>query len=142
MTRNCLIALLCACGGAHVPAPVPMGPGPEVTASLRLLEAESGDDDIPRSDAWIALIEQNGRREMQPLGTLEGVCHHESPDERDVLRVRCWWAGEGLVLRVSREGDRLIVRQVDIDEMTGPGTATEIATIDLPRGAQLSAVTP
>ncbi|MEM9067871.1 MAG: hypothetical protein AAGE52_05170 [Myxococcota bacterium] len=130
---------LAACGGSAPPPEAPQAEveGPEVTVSLRLIEGEPSEADVPRTEASLALIHAEGRREVEPLGTLHGVCHHEAPDENALLQANCWWAGAGTVLRVVHEGDALRVVRVEIDEVTGPGNPQPVSELALPAGARL-----
>ena len=139
-------AALAACGGASAPPveepPAEEEPGPEVAVSLRLEARPEDEMGMPSSDAALVLIQPSGERSVTPLGVLNGVCSHEEADERDVLRVRCWWAGAGRVIRVSRDGDELVVRWVDLDEEVGAHAAEEMERVALPARARLRPIAP
>jgi len=137
-----LASLMLACGGATTTTPPveePRDP-PEVAVSLRLLEGEPDENEMPVSEAQLAVIEHAGARAVHPLGDLHGVCAHEAPEEGELLQVRCWWAGAGAIVSVSQEGDELVVRRRAIDEESGVGEAEETFRTALPAGAVVDPV--
>lgn len=130
--------LLCACGAATPQAQEPDdgSPGPEITVSVRLVDAS--EEDVPASDASLVLIHRSGRRELTPLTSLNGVCTHVAPEPGEILRVSCWWAGHASVLAARRERDVLVVEKHAVDEENGTLEPEEVERIALPRRAQLS----
>ncbi len=136
--KRCALVLLCACGAATPEAQEPDdgSPGPEITVSLRLVDAS--EQDVPASDASLVLIHRSGRRELTPLTSLSGVCTHVAPEPGEIVRVSCWWAGSGSVLTARREGDVLVVAKRVVDEENGALEPEEVERITLPRRAQLN----
>lgn len=136
-----LMMLGCATSSSPEPVTAPPGPGPEVAVALRLTEAAPGPGGMPRTDAALALIFEEGRREVRPLERLDGVCTHEAAPDA-LLQVRCWWAGAGTLLRLTRDADALLVTRVPLDEMSGPGAPTLIERVELPPRARLRLIGP
>ena len=137
---SCVALMACA----HTPEPVAPPPpetAPEVTVSLRILDGGVNEQDMPRSNLALAVIEAEGSRDVTPIGTYLGVCSHETARPPDLLRANCWWAGAGHHIFMRRQNDRLIVRVAEVDEETGEGEAQSVLEVGLPTGAELRLVT-
>lgn len=142
-----LVALLSAgCGASE---PLPENPSdddepPRVAIALRAEEAPADEEtDTPQTRVVLVRIRHDvGETETTDLGTYAGPCMHASVPAHVVVRLRCWWAGAGAVVSVSRHGDELVAERSVVDEMQGAGDSETITTVELPEDAVLEPIRP
>lgn len=143
-----VLVLLIGCASAPPPRPAEQPPEPpRATLSVRLVDATEEDpasveEAFPRSTATMILLHQEGGREEQPLGVLEGACSHASAEAPDLIAIRCWWAGSGGVLRVRRVGDALVAAFARTREESGDLPPEERARMPLRPETRLDVVSP
>ena len=71
-----------------------------------------------------------------------GACWNDEGEGRVLISARCWWAGAGARYEVVREGDAVIARRQDVDEMAEPGAWAEAGRVDIPDDAVLQVLAP
>lgn len=100
-----------------------------------LAENSQGDSgDRPCTTISLVLLCEDGTRSALQIGDEIGACYPiDSADA--LLRARCWWAGEGSLVEVRREGGALIVFRTTVDEYTGTGEPQRIGSLKIPPGA-------
>lgn len=149
MKRLLLIGLLGA--GCAAPQTPPPETGdrepPRIAVALRLEDAPEGTSgaavDMPASKASLVLIRDSGEREAHAVGIYLGACAPRPPQEGELVRVECWWAGAGTHLVAFRGERDIVVTATPIDEMSGAGHPEERARVPVePADAELDPITP
>ncbi len=149
VSKSGALALVVTIGCASAPPPRPPEQPPEpprATLSIRLVDATEADpaspeEAIPRSTATLIVLHEEGGREEQPLGLLDGACSHAAAEAPDLIVIRCWWAGAGGVLRVRRIGEELVAAFVGSSE-SGELPPEERARMPLRPEIRLDAISP
>lgn len=141
-----LVLVGCAAATPH-PEPMPSSDDEEpARLAVALRFAEAPDDPevpMPRTRLLLVLIrDQEGARTETELGVYGGACTHGGAGGRVLLAARCWWAGQGAVLEVTRRGDELVVRAAQLDETSGRGAFEVVAAVAIPEGAVLHPIRP
>ena len=146
--RRCawlLLGLASACGAATPPPedPTDEDDGPVTYAiALRLEEAGPTDDETPQTRVALVRIAPDGERTLEELRVEQGACWAEAGQDPVLVTARCWWAGAGARYEVRREGDVVIARRQDLDEMAEDGAWTEAGRLDVPVSARLQVLAP
>lgn len=140
-----LALLLGACGGAtSTGSTTPDAPRRECTAALRFQEPGGErplrDDEMPRTAIHLVLICEDEALRVLPVSTEVGACFSEPASDGALLRARCWWAGQGAVVIVRRDGDRLEALRADVDEHTGTSTLERVVDLEIPANHTLQAL--
>ncbi|AKF05362.1 hypothetical protein DB32_002511 [Sandaracinus amylolyticus] len=130
-------ALLVACGGAtNAGSTTPVdAPRRECTAALRFAEpevAQTSDEEMPRTAIALALICEDEPIRTVAIGTEVGACFNDEASDGALLRARCWWAGQGAIVVVRRNGEVLEVLRADVDEHTGAGALERVTQLEIP----------
>ncbi|MDQ3035874.1 MAG: hypothetical protein M3Y87_25955, partial [Myxococcota bacterium] len=122
-------------------------PRRECTAALRFQEppepdASAGvaDEEPPRTAVSLVLICENEPTRRLAIGSEVGACFAIEAGEGSLLLARCWWAGQGALIDVRRDGDVLEVRRADIDEHTGTGSLEPASELPVPENADVRAL--
>lgn len=142
------VVLASACAQPQAPPPeTPSGETPRIAIALRLEDAPEGASgaaiDMPASQAHLVLIRDSGEREAHDVGIYLGACAPRPPEQGELVRVECWWAGAGAHLVAFRGESDIVVTSTPIDEMTGPGHPEEKARVPIePADAELDPITP
>ncbi len=150
MNRVLLIGWVLASACAQPQAPPPRtasGETPRIAIALRLEDAPEGASgaaiEMPASQASLVLIRDSGEREAHDVGIYLGACAPRPPEQGELVRVECWWAGSGDHLVAFRGETDIVVTATPIDEMTGAGHPEEKARIRIePADAELDPITP
>jgi hypothetical protein len=126
-----LAASLAACGGAQGARGTTAAEARECTAALRFEEPEgetldADPDAEPHTRITLVLICDDETTTSMPVGTEVGACFRTEPPGGVLLGARCWWAGQGAVLEVRREGGALRVRR------TLGGETSDAGALDVP----------
>ncbi|WP_236606983.1 hypothetical protein [Sandaracinus amylolyticus] len=140
-----MAALLAACGGAtNVGTTTPEdAPRRECTAALRFAEpevAQTSDEEMPRTAIGLVLICEDEPIQTVAIGTEVGACFNDEASEGALLRARCWWAGQGAIVVVRRNGEVLEVLRADVDEQTGIGELEPVTQLEIPANHVLHAL--
>lgn len=142
------VVLLAGCGGATnagTTTPVREEPVRECTAALRFSEPAgqdpaAGDVEPPRTAVALVLICEDEETRTVPVGTEVGACFPDEASEGALLRARCWWAGQGAIVVVRRNGEVLEVLRSEVDEMTGAGELERVTELPIPENHSLHAL--
>lgn len=117
----------------------------QCTVALRFEDDTAGGVDpaiiaIPHTRVTLVRICEPGGTETQVVGSEVGICQYADPGEA-LLRARCWWAGEGSELELTRVLRDVIVRRAEVhDDVRGDFAVA--AQLDLPASAQLNVLGP
>jgi hypothetical protein len=144
-----LMALALGCGSGPSPSTHTVDPAPprrtQCTVALRMEddtagETEPSDIAIPHTRVTLVRICEPGGTETRVIGSEAGICQFADPAEA-LIRVRCWWAGDGSELELHRVLRQIVVRRAVLeDEVLGP--FSDAVELDLPVGAQLNVLGP
>ena len=144
-----LLVTLVACGSpAASHTTTSSGPAPrrtQCTVALRFEDDTAGGVDpaivaIPHTRVTLVRICEPGGTETQVIGSEVGICQYAEPGEA-LLRARCWWAGEGSELELTRVLRDVVVRRAEIHEDVR-GDFAVAAQLALPASAQLNVLGP
>lgn len=144
-----LLGVLAACGGdppdggrGTLIHEAPPEPAPEVAVGLRFEDAGVLDGtDTPRTHVRLVVIDTEHGRVLDDVGTFSGACTPANDGLGAVVAARCWWAGAGTDVLVRRDGDRLVVTVIELDEEAGPGPPRVAVERALPARATLRPIT-
>lgn len=145
VVRTVIATFALACGAATTPtsSTTPTEePGPELVLALQLVEAPPDpENDMPRSEVRVVLIDPSGERREESVGVFPGICQPAALSNA-LVGVSCWWAGAGDEIRARKEGDSVVVTRAQLDESV-EGTLPEerLTTVTLPPRATLRALT-
>ena len=104
-------------------SPPPGVPSPTMEAAVEVAfetkVTEDVEDDFPRSEVMLTWGVAGAEKAREGVGSVIGVCSPvPAGDGPDILRLSCWWAGQGMEYRLRRGGDSLVVeRQFTAEEI-------------------------
>lgn len=132
------------CGAAQSPPPPEeepdLGPPPPIAVTLRMTDGgEDQDTGVPKTRVALVVIDPERGRGATDVGEFDGACTPASAGAA-LAAIDCWWAGAGTELRLTKDGDTLLVHRTVVDEMTGPGEAIELVRIELPVGSRVTSI--
>ena len=143
-----LASLLCACGGAAPPpssaadvdeAEAP--PEPERWAiALRLQDGGTDDSETPHTQVSLVRISPDGERSVIELHDEVGACYPQPARGGALIATRCWWAGQGALWSVRREGDAVVAYRAVEPEEGAPPEPSEAGRLEVPEDAELDLV--
>ena len=138
--------MLFACATVDAgPTEVTPREAPRAVLAVRLSDppgSSSDDPDeavAPQSQATLLLVHDSGQREEHDLGRLSGACVPRVPQDDELLRVVCWWAGEESTMSVRRSSTSVVVTVRDSTRQTEPITRARVPLAD---DVELDPVTP
>jgi hypothetical protein len=142
------LTFLLAVGCGSPPATHSVEPAPlrtQCTVTLRQEDDTAGGIDpslvaLPHTRVSLVRICDPGGTETRLVGSELGVCQFADPGAA-LLRMRCWWAGDGSELEVHRVLRQLVVRRAVLDDEQ-LGAFSDAVELDLPVGAQLNVLGP
>jgi hypothetical protein len=142
-----VIAMALGCGSppstTHPVEPAPRRT--QCTVTLRLEDDTAGGMDpsavaLPHTRVTLVKICEPGGTETRVVGSELGICQFADPGPA-LMRLRCWWAGDGSELEVHRVLRQLVVRRAELtDEQLG--AFSDAIELDLPVGAELNVLGP
>lgn len=117
-------------GGETVAAPR----GQSVHAAFVTEALPPDGTDVERSSVAVELRDETGATVRVELGQFIG-CSEAEPTDTTLLSLRCYWAGTGDALHLTREADTLVVLREDLAEELTNAPRTPVRRIDLAPGA-------
>ena len=131
-----------ACGGKNKDTIVDDRPARRATLTWGLVDAAPRGE-MPRTDVFLGVTDETGKKVSYPLGTYDGTCSIVGPiaEYQALTAVSCTYNEAGVQLHAAGNRNQVIVMRMDVKvgQTPDPLNRHEVTTIPIPLGAKIEA---